>query len=127
MNGFGAAALEPAGGVSGAGDTWLDGSSGGAGTGSRSDRLGATEADFEISGRKTGPPTLAGSDGRAMPLKSSRMVPVPSPSAIIAPLGLLNVARKVSPAPSGMRSLVITTVKVCTVVPGAKVNVPAVA
>ena len=58
-----------------------------------------------------------------LPVPSSLIVVVTVPTAIVAPLGLLKLAVK-SSGPSNTVSSVISTVKVCTVVPGANVNVP---
>ena len=59
-----------------------------------------------------------------LPVPSSRIVPTPTPSAIVALIGAARLTRKVS-VPSNRLSFRIGTVIVCVVTPGAKVSVPA--
>ena len=59
-----------------------------------------------------------------LPVPSSRIVPMPTPSVIVALVGVARLMRKVS-APSNRLSCRIGTVMVCVVVPGANVKVPA--
>ena len=61
-----------------------------------------------------------------VPVPSSRMVPMPRLSAIVALATLVRLTLKVSDPSNGV-SLVIGTVTVCVVTPGAKVSVPLVA